>query len=249
MALKRKITAEAYEALKDDIKAEYKKEPNGTAYVLDTDDATELQNALQHTRAEIAAANEKIAETTRARDALQAKIDAGNHSELVKKGDVEALTKSYDQKLAAAQTEYSTSTKKLRDMIVNTSVDSAANKLAGEISASPTIMLPHIKTRLVCELDGDAPVLKVLGKDGKASALTLDDLKKEFLTDKEFSSIIIGSRASGSAPPSKPGSARVPNQPHTPNPAVKLNEVRNPKELVAEVKSRIAARAESNAAD
>jgi hypothetical protein len=39
--------------------------------------------------------------------------------------------------------------------------------------------------------------LRILDGAGKVSAASLDDLKQEFVANKDFSSIIIGSKASG----------------------------------------------------
>lgn len=245
MALKRKITNEQYEALKDDIKAEYKK--LGDHYVLDTDDATELTNALNGEREKVRSNAEKLTALQRERDELAAKIEAGNHIELVKKGDVEALTKSYDKKIADQKVDFETSTAKFKTMIINSAIDSVATKLATELSTSPNVIMPHIKARLRCDLDGDTPSVKILGIDGNVSALTADDLKKEFLTNKDFSSILIGSKASGSAQHST-GQRRDASQPQNfnqPNSTVKLNEVRDVKLGVSEIKARIAARKEA----
>ena len=60
-------------------------------------------------------------------------------------------------------------------------------------------MLPHIKNRLVADFEGDEPVTRILGPDGKPSNMTLDDLEKEFVANKDFSAIIVGSKASGGA--------------------------------------------------
>ena len=69
--------------------------------------------------------------------------------------------------------------------------------MAAEISTSPSLLLPHIKARLQADLDGDAPATKVLDRDGKPSAMTVADLSKEFVDNKDFAAIIRATKASG----------------------------------------------------
>lgn len=71
-------------------------------------------------------------------------------------------------------------------------------EIAAKISTAPAVILPHIKSRLSADLEGDKPRTVVLDENGQPSALTIEELSKEFIENKDFSSIIIASKASGS---------------------------------------------------
>ena len=58
-------------------------------------------------------------------------------------------------------------------------------------------LLPHVLPRLTVTEDGEDFVVKVLGPDGKPSASTMDDFKKELLQNKDLAPILRGTRASG----------------------------------------------------
>ena len=53
-------------------------------------------------------------------------------------------------------------------------------------------MLPHIRNRMKLESgEGDEQVVRILDKDGKPSALNMDDLKKELLGHKDVETTMI----------------------------------------------------------
>lgn len=78
-------------------------------------------------------------------------------------------------------------------------VDKEAARLAGELALAGCagVLLPHIRARLAVDYADGAPITRVLGTDGKPSALTLDELKQEFAANEAFAPIIAGSKASG----------------------------------------------------
>ena len=71
-------------------------------------------------------------------------------------------------------------------------------KIANEISTVPDLMSGAISARLTTEIVDGKATTRVLDQDGKPSALTVEELKKEFVANEKFSSIIVGSNASGS---------------------------------------------------
>lgn len=92
----------------------------------------------------------------------------------------------------------------------NLTVTSAATSLASELAVpgSSKALLPHIEHRLAMDIRDGKPVVVVRDQDGKASAQTLDDLKKEIANDPAFAPLIVGSKASGGgAGGAKSGSA------------------------------------------
>ena len=116
-----------------------------------------------------------------------------------KAGDVESLEKSWSEKLNKTALEKDQAIERLNGQLHNLLVDNVASSIANEIAlqGSANVLLPHIRARLtVAEVDGK-PTTRVLGADGKPSALSVDELKQEFATNEAFAPIIAGSKASG----------------------------------------------------
>lgn len=101
--------------------------------------------------------------------------------------------------MSAIEQEKTESIKQYETMIHSLTVGAAAGSMAAEIAiqGSANVLLPHIERRLTVEIRDGKAVTKVLDKDGRPSAMTIDELKKEFITDKQFAPIIQGTKASG----------------------------------------------------
>lgn len=203
MALKRSITKEEFDKLSADIKAEYV-EKDGK-YTLDMADDGWGDDAGALRRAKDREVEARKAAEKRAREAEDKLASAGD-DDARKRGDIETLEKSWKDKLDV-QTAESAATIAGKDKFISTTlVDSVATSIANEITTNPgnaKILLPHIKARLVADMDGETPSTKVLGADGKASATTVDELKKEFVDNKDYASIIVASKANGGGAPDK----------------------------------------------
>lgn len=193
MALKKKLTKNAYDNADEAVKLLYK-ESNGS-YVLDLEgdddnDVDELRRA-------------KDRETQAARDLrkqlkeAQEQLAELNGNDARKRGDVEALEKSWKEKLERREQELSQTLAKKDGFIKQMLVQDRAEALATKISNAPALMRRVIQERLLVELDGDEPQLRVLDKDGKPSAMTLADLEKEMVANPEYAPIVIGSKATG----------------------------------------------------
>ena len=114
-------------------------------------------------------------------------------------GDVGALEKSWQDKLAAREAELSQSIGQRDAQLQTLLVDNVAQALASElaVSGSASLLLPHIARRLKVDIVDGVPITRVLDASGKPSAATVDELKKEFIDNKAFAPVIVGSRASG----------------------------------------------------
>lgn len=202
MALKQKLTAAEHAALPDALKAEYKLV--GTEYVIDVEgyeDPAELRRARDREKQEKADAKKALKEAQDALAALQAANGDDEASKARKAGDIAVLEKSWQEKLT---TEVSARDKKLneREQFISTQlVDNVALQIASRISTSPAVILPHIKQRLSADLTGETPATRVLDAHGKPSALTVAELEKEFVGNKDFAAIIIASSGSGGGAP------------------------------------------------
>jgi len=192
MALKHKITKAEFDALAAALQVEYV--AKGDAYELDVtgiDDPAELRRAKDR---EVEA--RKVAEA--ARKLAQDKLDAIVNDDAHKAGDIKTLEASWKSKLDIETAKLQKTIDSQTAFIKGTLVDSIATSIATELSGdNAVVMLPHIKARLTADLDSETPTTRVLDKDGKVSALTVADLKKEIAEDKRFSSVVVASHASG----------------------------------------------------
>lgn len=188
MALKKKLTKEEFDALAQDLKSHYK--ASGESFVLDVegDDGIDWQQKRQ-----IEADHRKKAEQ-KAKD-LQDELDNVRRG-AIPKDDVEALEKSWQEKLAARETELTGKISLLTGTIEQATIDTTARDVA-QIFLAPTAVIGMVKNRLKTEIVDGRAVTRVLDKNGQLSALTIDDLKNEFKADPTLAPILVGSQASG----------------------------------------------------
>lgn len=198
MALKSIL--ESLDGLSEDIKKEYT-EKDGKFY-LDIEGLDEhpgvgaLKRAKDHEKSLRQKAETKVTELEGNLLAKDTEIE-GLRTGAVPKDDVNALKTSYEQKLAAKETEFNDRYGKLNGLVEKHMLDGKALELATEISTVPALLVPHIRGRLKLEeVDGQLSI-SVLDQTGKPSAASLDDLRKELLSNKNFAPILIGSKASG----------------------------------------------------
>lgn len=208
MALKYKITKAEYDALDPIIQAEYK--GDGAGYVLDTDagsdDTTALRNAHARTKEELRLLREsQEAERLRIATETEERI----RQELRASGNTEELENRYRQERETLRSEMTGSIEKRNQQLTRVLVADRAQSLARELCGDAwAVMLPHIQCRLTADLDAEVPACKVLTAAGQSSTLSLEDLKKEFLNNPAFASIIVGVDSSGGgATRKKPGAA------------------------------------------
>ncbi|MBD2826708.1 hypothetical protein [Xenorhabdus szentirmaii] len=185
------LTKEEFEALTDEQKAMYKAQ--GDQYQLhiegmpDIPDVSGLQKKVDELL------SEKKSEQEKRRQAEEAAKKAAEE-QARKNGDIEALEKSWAEKLSTREKELlaqlSEKDGSLRTLLVDNVAQSLATKLAGD---SAPLIIPHIKSRLAVE-EGKTRVVDV---GGQPSALTIDELEKEFRSNQLFAPVIIGSKATG----------------------------------------------------
>jgi hypothetical protein len=192
MALKRKITKAEHTALNPLLQAEYK--ADGEDFVLDAsgfDDPAELKRAKDR---EVELKKTALAEV----ETLKTQLATITNVDARRAGDIETLEKSWKSKLDLATSDAALKLAEKDKFIQGVLVDSVATSLASELSGENAhLLLPHITPRLVADLTGAKPLTRVLDGEGKPSALSVEDLKKEISGNKKFAPIIIASKASG----------------------------------------------------
>ena len=118
---------------------------------------------------------------------------------LAKNGDVEALRKSYEDKIGKFSTEFGEKEKSYQQQLQRLTVGQAATTLAAELAipGSAAVLLPHVQARLSMEIRDGVPVTVVIGQDSKPSAMTIEELKAELAANPAFAPIIAASKAAG----------------------------------------------------
>jgi hypothetical protein len=190
--LKFEINKEAFDALSEDVKKEYKAE--GESFKLSVEgyeDVGPLKRALDRERDEKKGALGKLKEAETKLAVFES--EQGSASENLK-----TLEKSWKDKHEAQKAEFESKLGQKDSFINNMLVENKAAEIATKISTSPNLILPHIRSRLTADLTGEVPTTKVLDKEGKISAMSLDELSKEFVDNKDFAPIIVGNKSSGS---------------------------------------------------
>ena len=193
MALKKKMTKEDHANLPDHLKSEYIEDGDGFRLDIDGDDDNGALKRAKDREVQL----RRDAEA-RLKDA-QDQLDALGSDDARKKGDIQTLEKSWQKKIDDQRAGYEDRLGKLTAHTKTQLVDSVAMQIASKISSAPAIMLPHIKARLAADFDGDSPVTRVLGADGSLSSMSIDALSAEFVANKDFSAIILASKATGGA--------------------------------------------------
>ena len=228
MALKKKLSKAEYDKLSDAIKAEYIEDGDGFRLDIDGDEDTGALKRAKDREAQLRRdAEAKLREA-------QEELDRINGDDARKKGDIATLEKSWQKKLEDQKAEYEGKVSKLTSHTTKTLVDNVATQIATKISNAPALLLPHIKSRLQADFEGDAPVTRVLDKDGKPSAMTVEELAAEFVANKDFSAIITASKASGGAgKPSNNSGGGAPNNSDKPADLASMN----PAQLAEHIKA------------
>ena len=228
MALKKKLTKAEYEKLSEHIKAEYIEDGDGFRLDIDGDEDTGALKRAKDREAQLRRdAEAKLREA-------QEELDRINGDDARKKGDIATLEKSWQKKLDDTKAEYEGKVSKLTTHTTKTLVDNVATQIATKISNAPALLLPHVKSRLQADFEGDSPVTRVLDKDGKPSAMTVEELAAEFVANKDFSAIITASKASGGAgKPSNQNGGGAPNQSDKPADLASMN----PAQLAEHIKA------------
>lgn len=196
--MKYKLTKPEFEALGEDAKKEYTLGGESAVLKIEGEGAPTAEAV---TRAEdklrIEKEHRKNAET--ARDAAETregklKADLGNAGGKEKIAEINAAHQKELDKIRDDRAEEQKVAKNVRDAGLKKETSEA---FANDHFTVPTLMVDQFSKRLsVEEIDGN-PVVRVLGTDGKASALSLDELKKEFLDNKDYSTIIKADAGNG----------------------------------------------------
>jgi hypothetical protein len=141
---------------------------------------------------------EKKTAAAKAKEAEEA-AQAAKDEAARKAGDIEALEKSWADKLAAANGAKDETISAQQKAIEALTIGAKAAEIAAELAVqgSASVLERIVKDRLSVEMTDNGPLVRVMDAAGKPSALSLDDLKAELSADAALGPIISGSKASG----------------------------------------------------
>lgn len=116
-----------------------------------------------------------------------------------KNGNVEALEKSWGEKLAQAEAVSKAQLARYHEQVSKLMVTNEAQALSSKLFGKNAALLQHhVVGRLALEQGENGEFkTRVLDKDGKVSALTLADLEKEFSGREDFKPLLVTTKATG----------------------------------------------------
>lgn len=197
--LKYKLSAAEFTALPEALKQYYLK--TGEEYLLQTDTATELQNANHRLKIEKEGLEQQISGPTGF--TVQIRNLTTENAELrTKKADVLSLEQTHRSQMDGLKTSHTTELSKKDKQIHKLLVVKTAEQMARDMAGDNAHLLqPILEKRLTADLTGEEPVLKFLDANGNPAAadFTAEKLQKEIVDSKKYGAILIASKASGSA--------------------------------------------------
>ena len=191
--MKFKISKAEWEKLSDEQKAQYK--AKGEDYVVALEGMPDFD--AMETKMQTLLDEAKQAKTAKAEAEAKAKADAEDAAR--KNGNVEALEKSWSERLAQAEAAHKAEIEKYHGQVSKLMVTNEAQALASKLfgkSAAP--LLHNITSRLSLEKGENGEFkTRVLDADGKPTAHSLADLEKEFSGKEEFKPFLVITKATG----------------------------------------------------
>ena len=204
--LKRKISKEEFEAMADgEIKSLYQQDGDGN-YSIKIEEDQGLVNALARTKEELAKKESEAAELTERVTLGEQHLEELRAAHGKGKTELTAIEEAWKKKFADLEAKSQREREEQTAKIRKAAVDAQALKIASEICVAPELMTPIVAERLTADFHEGTPIIRVLDKEGKPSAVSLTELSDEFKNDKRFEKVIIASKASG-------GGAQQPQNP------------------------------------
>ncbi|MAF43756.1 MAG: hypothetical protein CMI54_06280 [Parcubacteria group bacterium] len=181
----------------------YEQKKDGKFHLkVENDDGDAVLRAKQHEKERADAAEAKLKELEKEKAAADKKkadeAQAAEEEKLKKAGDYTALEESYKKKLEDQKNDYEARLQEKDGIIRNQTVDSVAESMATDLAEhNGHLMQAQIAARLTTEIADGKSITRVLDTEGKPSAMSVEELRKEFFTNEKYASIVVASKASG----------------------------------------------------
>lgn len=199
MKLKRKITKAEFEALTEAQQSLYV--VSGENYLLDVepdDDVAALQRARDREKADAAGLREKLKVLQDAEDERKRAEEDKDKTDATKNKDLDKLQKIWESERESLKVEFGGKLTAREKQLQKLLVEDRAEAIARDLNPKGwKVLLPHIRARLTADLSGDELATKVVTEKGEPSTLSIEDLKKEFLNNPDFASIVVAVNSSG----------------------------------------------------
>lgn len=220
MPIKARLTVSEFNSLPDDSKSlyvmvddEYRLDVTG-GFLIDNDPQA-LLNAKNHEveKRKSVEAELKTIKDKAASEIQKAKEEAENKAreEAIKNNDAAALHADLQKQIQAMQKKHSeelelqrAEVKRQQELVRQTKLNTAASEMASKISTSPSLLSPLIMNRL--DLDSEGNIVATDNQGSINLDFDLSKLEQEFIDNKEYAPIIIGSKASGASGSTSSGS-------------------------------------------
>lgn len=195
MALK--TIVDSLDEIDEGFRGLYVKDEGAGVYKLDVEPDANTAKELEELRKEkqrMEAHNKKLLEEKKKESdrARQAEEERARRDR-----DVESLERSIKEKHQSELEGYTSRNALLQAQLESQMVDNQALNLANQLSDTPALIMPHIKSRLRAqEVDGRWR-LTVVDVMGNPTATTPDELVEQMRGDKQFAPLVRGTRAGG----------------------------------------------------
>lgn len=191
--MKFSIDKSTFDGLGDALKSEYEEKEGKFILKLEGhEDAFVPKHKKDEAERHRKEAEQKAADLAQREEKLLADLEAAKGTK-----EIEQVRESHRKEVERIKGEYEAKEKAAKAEIHKSMIREEAQKFASEKFTVPTAISRLYGDRLSVEEVAGKPVLRVLEADGTPSVKSLDDLRKEFLDNKEFFPIIKASGGSG----------------------------------------------------
>lgn len=198
MSLKLNITAEEHAALDDAVKSLYEADGDNFKLAVEGIEDTGALRRAKEREAQLAREEKKRADELQARiDEIEAREADADKDSKRKKGDIEALEKSWKETADKREKAALDKVEAMKGQMQKLLVGNVAQSIASELFTVPEAMVDFVSKRLKAEFDGDTPTTRILDNEGHPSAATIEDFKKELLANEKLKGILVASKSSG----------------------------------------------------
>lgn len=162
------------------------------------EDTGALKRAKEHEKDRRKEAEQKARDLEEQLGTVKEQLETLENSKGDGEKDVAKLEAKWKKKLEDRERELTDQLEGSKKELNTLLVDNVADRLASELSDSPAVLRPHIKSRLTVEYVDGKPTTRIKDADGELSPMTVDELKAEFMSNDDFASVVKGSAGSGS---------------------------------------------------
>lgn len=189
--MKYKLTKSEFEALPEEMKKEYALGGEGATLKVEGE-GVPTQAEIDRLKEKHLIADKHRKEAEKSRDEAEARAeklreDLGKASG---KEQIEKIKQEHQAELEKIRGEREAEQKAAKDAANSKLKKETAEAFANEHFTIPRLMIGPFADRLSIEEIEGKGVVRVLDAEGKASALSLDELKREFLDNKDYAGII-----------------------------------------------------------